>query len=254
MHQVEGLVDLRQRHGVRDQVVDVDASLHVPVDDFGHVAPAFGAAECGAFPNAAGHQLEGPRGNFLACRRHADYHAGTPSALAAFQRLAHQLDVADAFEGVIRAAAGQIDDEWNEVALHFGGIDEMRHAELLSNRLARGIEIDPDDHTRARQPRPLYHVKADTAQTEHHDAVAGLDSGGIDYGADSRSHTASDVTNFVEGSVLAHLGQRDFRHHREIGEGGGAHIVMHHSAVHGKTAGPVRHHAAPLGFANRGAQ
>src|SRR5690606_9967791 len=41
VHQVEGGVDLLQRHGVGDEIVDVDLPLHVPVDDLRHVrAPA----------------------------------------------------------------------------------------------------------------------------------------------------------------------------------------------------------------------
>src|SRR5256885_9528219 len=58
MHQVEALVDVGELELVRDQVVDVDLALHVPVDDFRHVAPALGAAERGALPYAAGDQLE----------------------------------------------------------------------------------------------------------------------------------------------------------------------------------------------------
>src|SRR3981081_7851 len=44
MHQVEPLVDGRERHGMRDHRVDLDLAVHVPVDDFRHV----GAAPCTA--------------------------------------------------------------------------------------------------------------------------------------------------------------------------------------------------------------
>ena len=37
VHQLEPLVDVRQRHGVRDHRIDLDLALHVPVDDFRHV-------------------------------------------------------------------------------------------------------------------------------------------------------------------------------------------------------------------------
>jgi hypothetical protein len=65
MHQVEGVVDRLKRHGVGDQVIDVDLALHVPVDDFRHVSAAARAAEGGAAPDAAGDQLERARGDLL---------------------------------------------------------------------------------------------------------------------------------------------------------------------------------------------
>src|SRR6476660_555390 len=46
VHQVEPLVDVRQWHGVSDHRVDLDLSLHVPVDDFRHVGAAARPSEC----------------------------------------------------------------------------------------------------------------------------------------------------------------------------------------------------------------
>src|SRR5271168_1899187 len=65
MHEIERIVDLGERHGVRDQTVDVDLALHVPVDDLGYVGASARAAEGRAFPNAPRYELEGPRGDFL---------------------------------------------------------------------------------------------------------------------------------------------------------------------------------------------
>src|SRR5579875_571555 len=228
MHQLEGFVDPLQRQLVRDEVVDVDLAVHVPIDDFGHVAPAFGAAESGAFPGAAGDQLEGAGRDFLARGGNADNHAGAPSALAAFQRLAHQLDVAHAFEGEIRAAAGQVDQVGYEVTLYLAGIDEMGHAEFLGDRLARRVQIDADDHARPGDARALDHVEADSAQPEHNYPIANLDLGGVDHGADSGGDAAADVADFVERGVLAHPRQGDFRDYRVIGEGRRAHVMMDH--------------------------
>src|SRR4030095_3031187 len=57
VHQIEGLVDVRERHRVRDQVVDVDLAVHVPVDDLRHIGATARATERGAFPHAPGDQL-----------------------------------------------------------------------------------------------------------------------------------------------------------------------------------------------------
>src|SRR5690606_9554484 len=44
-HEVEAFVDLLERHGVGDQVVDVDLAVHVPVDDLRHIGPPARATE-----------------------------------------------------------------------------------------------------------------------------------------------------------------------------------------------------------------
>src|SRR5438270_86704 len=61
------------------------------------------AAEGGALPGATRHQLERPGLDLGAGRSHADDDALAPAAVTAFQSGAHQLDVADAFEGVVAA-------------------------------------------------------------------------------------------------------------------------------------------------------
>src|SRR6202007_2836961 len=77
-HQLEALVEVVEREGVGDQIVDVDLLLHVPVDDPRHVGAAAGAAEGGALPDSAGDQLERPRRNLLAGAGNADDDADPP--------------------------------------------------------------------------------------------------------------------------------------------------------------------------------
>src|SRR6202011_5364699 len=66
VHQIESLVDLLELENMGDHRVDLDLSVHVPVDDFGNVGAASCAAERRAFPDPAGYQLERPGGDFLA--------------------------------------------------------------------------------------------------------------------------------------------------------------------------------------------
>src|SRR5262245_29219032 len=65
VHQIEAFVDPIERKHVRDQIVDVDLLLHVPIDDLRHIGAAARAAECGAFPHSAGDELERARAYFL---------------------------------------------------------------------------------------------------------------------------------------------------------------------------------------------
>ena len=134
------------------------------------------AAEGRAFPDPAGHELERPRRDFLPGAGDADDHRHAPALVAAFQRLAHHLDVADALEAVVGAALGEIDEMRHEIASrHLLRIDEVRHAEFLGERAPCRIEVDADDHVGAGQPRALNHVEPDAAEAEHHDVGARLD-------------------------------------------------------------------------------
>src|SRR5207302_7217731 len=128
--------------GVRDQIVDIDLFLHVPIDDLRHIGPPPRATKGGALPDAAGHQLKRPRADFLPRRGDTDDDADAPAAVAAFQGLPHRLHVADAFEAVIGAALCQIDEKGHEIALDLLWVDEMRHAELLGEDAPPRVHID----------------------------------------------------------------------------------------------------------------
>src|SRR5262249_44147246 len=94
VHEIESLVDLLQREHVGDHRIDLDLSVHVPVDDFRHIRAAARAAKSGALPDAAGHELERPRGDFLAGLRDPDNDRDAPAAVARFERLPHDGGVA----------------------------------------------------------------------------------------------------------------------------------------------------------------
>src|SRR5262245_43605665 len=114
MHQVERLVDVVERELVRDQIVDVDLLVHVPVDDLRHVRTTTRAAERGALPHATGDELKRARLDFLTGARDADDDRHAPAAMAALERLTHEVDTADAFEAVVRAAVGERDEMRDE--------------------------------------------------------------------------------------------------------------------------------------------
>ncbi len=155
-----------------------------------------------------GDELERPRRDFLAGFRNADNDAGAPAAMAAFQRLAHDIGVAGCVEGEIRAAIGQLLDRLhNLVIANFVRIDEVGHAELLRHCHLAGVEIDTDDLVRAHHARALNDIEADTTQTEYHDIRAGPDLARIDHGTDAGGDATADVADLVEGRVLAHFRQ-----------------------------------------------
>src|SRR6185369_8991884 len=153
MHEIESLVDVGERHRVRDQIVDVDLAVHVPVDDLRHIGAAARSAERGAFPHAPGYQLERTRLDLLARARDADDDRDTPAAMTALECLTHEIDVADALEAVVGTAVSYRDQVLHEIAADFLRIDEIDHPELLGERAAPRIEIDTDDAIRTDELR-----------------------------------------------------------------------------------------------------
>src|SRR5476649_421633 len=99
MHQVESLVDALQRQLMPDQGIDADLAVHVPVHDLRHLGTAARPAKGRALPYPARHQLEGAGLDLLPRTGHADDDAHPPAAMGAFQRLAHQIDIADTLKG-----------------------------------------------------------------------------------------------------------------------------------------------------------
>src|SRR3546814_13484266 len=83
VHEVEALVDVVERQGVGDEVVDVDLALHVPVGDLGHVGAPARAAEGGALPDPSGDELAGTGGDLLAGDGAADDARQAPALAAA---------------------------------------------------------------------------------------------------------------------------------------------------------------------------
>src|SRR5580658_6038717 len=260
MHQVEGLVDVVERQGVGDHGIDFDLSLHIPIDDFRHVRTAARAAEGGAAPHSPGDQLKRPCRDFLTSAGNADNNALAPTAVAALQRRAHQIDVADAFERVIGAADligaafGHVDEMRHEITADVFRIDEMRHAEAFAPGLLRWIGVYADNHVGADEAQTLDHIEPNAAEAEDNALRARLDLGGVDDGADAGSDAAADVADLIERSVLADFRYRDFVQHGVIRECRTAHVVVDFLAPDGEARRAVRHDALALGGADGGAE
>src|SRR5262245_53400703 len=260
VHQLEPLVDVGQRHGVRDHRIDLDLALHVPVDDFRHVGAAARAAKGRALPDAAGDQLEWAGCDLRAGRRDTDDDGLTPAAMAGFERLTHDGDVAGAVEGIVGAAdlvgaaLRHVDEMRHQIAADLLRIDEVGHAEALAPLLLGVVDIDADDHVRAGEPQSLDDIETDAAEPEHDAPRAGFHLGGIEDGTDAGGDAAADVADLVERSVLANLGDRDLRQHGEIRECGRAHVMVQLLAVEREARGAVGHDALTLRRADGGAQ
>jgi len=92
----------------------------------------FGATERRALPHPAGDELERAGADLGARRRDPDDRRNPPAAMAAFERLAHRRDIADALKAVIGAALGQVDEVGHQIAGDF-----LRVGRSGSGRISR---------------------------------------------------------------------------------------------------------------------
>ena len=125
--------------------------------------------------------------------------------MATLERLAHQADVADAFEAVVRAATGQLHQVGNEIARDLARVHEMRYSEFFGDRFAFRIDVDAHDPVGTYQTRALNDVETDAAEPENHHVRARLHLGGVDHRADAGRHAATDVADLVERRVFTNF-------------------------------------------------
>src|SRR6266850_3899387 len=254
VHQIESLVDVLQFEDVGDHRIDLDLSVHVPINDLRHIGAATRAAERGAFPYPAGHELERSGRDFLSGFRYPDHHGDAPAAMAGLERLAHHGGVAGAIEGEVGAAVGEPDQMCNDIAADLGWIDEMRHAKAAAPFLFAIVDVNADDLVGAHHPGALNDVKSDSAKSEHHHIGARRDLCGVDHRADAGRDAATDVATLVERGVFSDLCHRNFRQHGEVRKRRTAHVVKDWLALIAEARRAVRHHALALRGANRGAE
>jgi len=174
-------------------------------------------------PHPAGHELKRPRRNLLAGAGNADNDALTPAAMAAFQRRAHELHIAYAFEGAVGAA------DWSAPLLvkftrwatrsppTSSGLTKYVMPKRSPQAFLSGLRSTPMIMSAPTQP--LDDVEPDPAETEDDDIGAGLYLGGIDHCADAGGDAAADIADLVKWRVFADLRDGDLGQDGEIRKG-----------------------------------
>src|SRR5690606_13301982 len=250
VHQIERAVDVLERHRVRDELVDLDLAVEILIDHARQLAAPLHAAERAAPPDAAGDELERPRADLLPGGRDADDRRLAPALVAALERGAHQLHVADRLEGIVDAAVRHVDDHLLDRLVVVFRVHEVRRAELAGELLLVRVDVDRDDAARLSHRRALDHAQADAAQAEHRDRRARAHLGGGEHGADAGRDPAAEQADLLERRLLADLRDRDLRQHRVLGERRRAHEVQDALAVLREAARAVGHQTLALRHAD----
>lgn len=250
VHQFERLVDLLQRHGVGDEVIEAEFTLHVAL----HIARQFAAtanpAEGATAPDPAGHQLERTGADLLTRSGDADDDRLAPTLVAALQRCTHHLDVADALEGEVDAAVGQLDDHLLNRFVVIVRVDAVGGAQLARQLELALVDVDGDDATSLGQTGADHRREADAPQPEDGDALTLFHLGGVHHGTDAGGDATTEQTDLFQRGGRVHLGDGDLRQYRVFAEGGGAHVVIDGLAIFREAGGAVRHQPLALGGAD----
>ena len=147
-----------------------------------------------------------------------------PTFVATFQRLAHNVDVANALKAIVHAAACHLDQMIHHI-VDFAGVNEVCHPELGRQRLLIRVQIDTNDASSAHQFGALNDIESDAPKAKYRDGGAGLNFHRERDRANPGCDAAADVTNFVEGRILAHFGDGYLGQNRKIRKGRTAHVM-----------------------------
>src|SRR5438034_3199205 len=246
VQQVERPIDLLERQHLADHLVDLDLPAKVALDEPGQLRAALYAAERRAAPDAARDQLERARMYLFARAGDTDDRRLAPALVAALERGAHDVHVADAFEGVVDPAVGHVDDDLLNGHVVVLRVDAIGGAERSGHREFLGVCVDADDAPGLGHHRALHYRQPDASQPEHRDGGARSDLGRVQHRADAGGDAAAEQADLVERRPRIHLRDRDFRQHRVLRECARAHVVQHGLAPGGEAAGAVGHEALAL--------
>src|SRR5690348_6721075 len=219
-HVLVALVDVFQGVLPGDQLVQLELSLVVEVQQQGDVVMGVGGAVQRAADLLLHHGEHEQVAAELGVGGVAD---GGDDHLAALshhvQRGADVVtlgDVGGDDEGIGHLAAGQQPDDRASLGHARRGVGSAE----LHRPLALGFHrVDRDDVPRPGDPGALDGVGADTADAHDHDGVARLDLGGAHGAAVAGGHAAADQRGLVERGAVVHLHHRLGRDHRVLGEG-----------------------------------
>src|SRR5258708_39793116 len=243
VHQLEGIVDLIQWQHFGDHLIDLDLAVEVAVHVSRQLRAALDAPECRSAPAATGNQLERTSRYFLPCPCDADDNRFAPSLVTTLQRRSHHMNVADALEGVVDAAVGQVDDDLLNGLVVVFRVDIVGRAERLGHGPFARVEVDDDDALGLGHYRSLHDGQADAAETEYRHRRTRCDFRGIQHRSDAGRDAAAEQAYFVEQRLLIDFRHRNLRQHGVFGKCAGTHVVQYGFAVEGKARGAIRHHA-----------
>ena len=235
----EAVVDLLERHGAADQLVELELPGEIPLDVLRHVDAEPVRAHVGALELLLHEELEAVDLDALAERDHAD-HGGGAALAEHVERLLRGGREADRLERVVDAAAGELEHGADRIDRR--RVDDVGRAERQREVALRRDAVDGDDAARADDRGGLDRVQPDAAAADHRDGLAGPDLRGVHHRADAGGHAAADERGLVERHVGPDLHEQVLVHEQLLGE-----ARQVHELEHGLIAAPQPRRARRIG-------
>jgi len=246
VHELEGLIDVLEGHGVRDEVVDVELLVEVGLHQIGQLRATLDTTEGRTAPHAASHQLERTGGDLLSGGGDTDDDALAPSLVAALQGRAHRVHVANALKGEVDTAISHVNKHLLDGLVVVLGIHALSGTHLLGQSELLGVDVNTDDARGAVQHSTLNHSQAHTAKAEDGDGGALGNLGGILHGAHTSRDAAAQQTHLLKRGLFLNLDHGNLRKNSVLREAGSAHEVEDLLALASKTRSSIGHEALAL--------
>ncbi len=192
---------------MRDERVELNVATHGVFHHSRQLRAPAHTAKGAAAPDPAGHQLEWACRNFLAGARHTNDDAFAPTLVAAFQRGAHDVDVANALKTEVHAAIRHLD---NDILNGFAvvlGVDAVGGPHHFGQPEFVAIHVNANNAAGLGLACPLNDCQANATQAEDGHGIAGLDLGRVVHSANAGGHTATQQAHFFQRSLGVDLGQ-----------------------------------------------
>ena len=215
LHGGEAVIDFVQLDLIGDPIVQVQASLHIQIDQMRHVGAEPVRAHGRALNLALTQESIAIQLDLLAKGHHA-HDGGRAANRQHFERLLGSFLQAQAFDGMIDAALGQFHDPLNRIAVV--GIDQIGRAQLRRQSQFRRVGIDRKDPARAGHMGAIDGGHANATATDHRDRLTKAHGGGIDGGAEAGDDAAADQGGAVQGHLVLDLHDGVFMYQHLFGE------------------------------------
>lgn len=245
----ESRVDILERLGVGDEVVNLERAVLVSLDNLRQLSSALDTAKSRSLPHSAGDQLERSGGNLLASSSNTNDDGLAPALVAGLESLSHDGHVSGTVKCELTASVGHLDqlvDNGGSLG-QLGGVDEVGGAKLVSPGLLVAIDVDDNDLAGLSLLGTHDNGQTNTASSKDSDVVALLHVGSDGGGSVTGGHTTSKQTGSVLGGLGVNGDKRDVGDNGVLGERRAAHVREELLALALESGGSVGQNSLTLG-------
>src|SRR5690625_1724265 len=213
VHQIKGLVDVLEAHGVSDEIIEFEFARQITLDVLRQFGASLNAAKCGATPDTTCHELKRPGTDFLARTGNTDNDGLAPALVAALERRAHDIHIANTLERIIHAAIGELNDDLLNGLIVIVRVNAVGSTELARQFKFLLVNVHRNNPARLRLRGTNDGRQANAANAKNGYGSAFLNFGGVRYSAHASGHAAAEQADLFQRCFLIHLGQGYFGQH-----------------------------------------